>query len=95
MQTEFVVYSLGPWLMDMMIIDSLPSEEYGSQLSSTQPLPPRQLAILQPSISTEPPRWSVTALRAPAMLSCPLHRAWYEVGTICLLNKNKVLSNFP
>ena len=48
MQIELVVYSLGLWQVGMMIIDSLPSEEYGTQHSLTPPLPPQHLPALQP-----------------------------------------------
>lgn len=47
MQIELVVYSLGLWQVGMMIIDSLPSEEYGTQHSLTPPLPPQHLPALQ------------------------------------------------
>ena len=46
-EIEFIVYSMGPWLMGVMMIDCFHSAEYGTRLSLTPPLPPQQLTELQ------------------------------------------------
>lgn len=92
-QMEFIVYSLGPLLMGVMMTDCFHSAEYGRIDSPwLHPCLPNNSQSSSPPISMEPPRQSVSEgtchIQLPLVVCLALGR--YHL-LIKLVNKNQVL----